>query len=533
MDMLVTEEQYLVDEIALPLDKGQAIARGIQDGTARAVSDGSFKDNYGTAAGVIAATATDKDMLYFSNVVPGTSTDQSSYRSELSGVLGLLHIIEAICSTFKITQGSVTIALDGREAMTQASYTNVEQPLQAGQVAFDLLQTIRHTCSTLPIKVQWRWVEGHQLEKGKRLDWWGNQNRIVDAMAKRFWESCNQKNTPNDPRPLRNEQFLISKAGTKLSRFHKKQLYDQIFGKRTLSYWESKRQFASQHSTMIMWPEAKLALDRLPFGKKRFWTKFTTGFIGTAKKMKQRNQTDTDNCPRCKNPAEDNIHVLQCPDATASDLWATHIQALQTELYRMKTAPTIIATIVNNLLAWRENKPPYFPSSNNWGEHDAAHAQHLLLGWNNFVFGRWHYSWANAQQTYLTSIGSRLSIRRWTTAIIHKLLLTAWDMWDHRNRVLHSLTGDQRQTETHQLDQAILEELNSGYADLFPLDTHLVQAQERNQQILTGTIASKKKWLASVRLSRQLAQQQNTQDPARATLQRQQQLMQRWLHHSS
>ena len=133
--------------------------------------------------------------------------------------------------------------------------------------------------SQLPITISWKWVEGHQAEKGKQMDWWGNQNRLVDALAKTFWNTCQSKHTPNCPRPLLHESCHIALNDLKLSRFHRSHMYAQLYGPRTLEYWKHKTHFSTTQIEVIMWPEACQALSRLPFGLQRFWLKFATGWV--------------------------------------------------------------------------------------------------------------------------------------------------------------------------------------------------------------------------------------------------------------
>jgi hypothetical protein len=68
-------------------DNGLAIARALIAGTAIAVSDGSFKDNQGTSAFIIEG-ASKHGRLVGVNVIPGDSSSQSPYRSELGGDCG-------------------------------------------------------------------------------------------------------------------------------------------------------------------------------------------------------------------------------------------------------------------------------------------------------------------------------------------------------------------------------------------------------------------------------------------------------------
>ena len=63
IESLMSEEDKLVEEIAMPCDKCRQIVIGIQEGTARAISDGSFKDGICTSAGLIFGHEGDNDLL--------------------------------------------------------------------------------------------------------------------------------------------------------------------------------------------------------------------------------------------------------------------------------------------------------------------------------------------------------------------------------------------------------------------------------------------------------------------------------------
>lgn len=241
--------------------------------------------------------------------------------------------------------------------------------------------------------------------------------------------------------------------------------------------------------------------------------------------MQVRSYQPHDQCPRCGVQGEDNVHVLKCPAATES--WHRHQSALQLELRKLHTAPELANAILRNLNAWRSGTQPYFPSTNRWGERDAVQAQNTL-GWTNFAFGRWHRKWAAAQYSYLQAQDSKLSKRRWIVAIIHKLYMTAWDFWDHRNKVLHASSGPRATDETTQLDTTIRTEYALGPTGLQNLDSHLLS--NPIDALLSSRASTKRQWVQSIQLSRRLALAQVATDEHQQ-LQRQQLLMQRWLLH--
>jgi hypothetical protein len=71
------------------------------------------------------------------------------------------------------------------------------------------------------------------------------------------------------------------------------------------------------------------------------------------------------------------------------------------------------------------------------------------IGWQSFLEGRPSVGWSEVQHRYYEFLDSRRTGLRWLTALIQKLWDVAWDMWDHRNRVLRPGTfGRTRPTDS-------------------------------------------------------------------------------------
>ena len=121
---LVQTPRALLDKYTLPTNGGAAIAHAISAGTAAAVSDGLYDDSRqaGSSAFILAPNK-DKgsEFLEGANFVTGLPDKQSSYRSELAGVLGVLTCVEALVKFYKIHEGSITITLDGESVIYQSN----------------------------------------------------------------------------------------------------------------------------------------------------------------------------------------------------------------------------------------------------------------------------------------------------------------------------------------------------------------------------------------------------------------------------
>ena len=65
------------------------------------------------------------------NLVPGPQDTQNSYCSELAGISGNLLILQATCNKYKITSGSITMALDNQSAIDFVTLLYLLNPKQA------------------------------------------------------------------------------------------------------------------------------------------------------------------------------------------------------------------------------------------------------------------------------------------------------------------------------------------------------------------------------------------------------------------
>jgi hypothetical protein len=151
-----------------------------------AVSDGSYSNFYGTAAWVLQGTSS---RCTGQVICPGSAADQNSYKSEVSGLLSILTMVDQFVKFFNIDQGSLEVACDGESALNQIfSYvpiTNINEP------CFDLLFIDRQLWQNSPLKWITRHVKGHQDANSpeQALDIYSKLNIEMDATAKSFMSS--------------------------------------------------------------------------------------------------------------------------------------------------------------------------------------------------------------------------------------------------------------------------------------------------------------------------------------------------------
>jgi hypothetical protein len=130
------------------------------------------------------------------------------------------------------------------------------------------------------------------------------------------------------------------------------------------------------------------------------------------------------------------------------------------------------------------------------------------IGWQSFLEGRPSVGWSEVQHRYYEFLDSRRTGLRWLTALIQKLWDVAWDMWDHRNRVLH----DQEHSVARDLQiQQITDEFATGSVGL-AREAKLLSQED--QSLLQRLPAYQTAWLIRIQAARARAERRDGQRQA-------------------
>jgi hypothetical protein len=147
------------------------------------------------------------------------------------------------------------------------------------------------------------------------------------------------------------------------------------------------------------------------------------------------------------------------------------------------------------------------------------------IGWYPFVTGQLGYLWKGIQQEYLEFLGRRNTGRKWVRELIKKLWGVAWDMWEHRNGILHDTITPAKLRKIAYTNIGIQEEFDTGIEGLLPRDIHWVS--QPIAIVLRYNLEMKEQWLESVAL----AQTRYTarRELNHAAMRMQQEFMEQWL----
>jgi hypothetical protein len=212
------------------------------------------------------------------------------------------------------------------------------------------------------------------------------------------------------------------------------------------------------------------------------------------------------------------VHVWRCLHNTEK-LWNNALADLRSWLESNGSHPEITNLIIDRLSQWRLGDDLVAPPSTHIPWLLELSKKQDSCGWRNFFEGFLLKDWYTTLNQHLSQTHSRKSPRRWLSALIQKLWLIAWDLWEHRNGFLHNK------------DQSILiSQLDAQIADQFKIGTSSLDSGTKSlfkqglPSILERPLDVKQQWLRRVCAARNNVSLGNN---ARYSTERQ--IMARWL----
>jgi hypothetical protein len=137
------------------------------------------------------------------------------------------------------------------------------------------------------------------------------------------------------------------------------------------------------------------------------------------------------------------------------------------------------------------------------GDLRLASGHQAEIGWNNFVLDRWSVKWGEAQQRHYNRIGSKRTSKRWAAAILHKLAMIWWDLWEFRNGLLHALTGQLAIAKDTFLNSLFGEDFTRGTDGINKHYYYLFKGDNTLGNLQAADIITKHQWLQTLLSARQ------------------------------
>ena len=296
--------------------------------------DRSLKDKFGTFAFTVLLT--NKDNRYEGkNWVPGEDDKQSSYRSELCGILGnmiMLNAIPGMQSSHGINEpcGQMIIGSNSESALWN-TFGDVE--ICTKMASDDIVAAIWDQIQQSPLKWKSKWVKGHQDQKCKTtvLDEWTTANVRCDKLASDMWE-WTMENDGDNPRPvvgsLPGETWTLWLNGKKCSTNFDTTLYHHVKADSIISYWTKIGQIVKDTHDLIDWDGYRAAMKA--FQTCQIWlAKHFSGWGGSEVMMSKRQERDNTVCHKWGIP-ETTIHTIQCQHQATKDTYTSLRKPIKT-----------------------------------------------------------------------------------------------------------------------------------------------------------------------------------------------------------
>jgi len=123
------------------------------------------------------------------------------------------------------------------------------------------------------------------------------------------------------------------------------------------------------------------------------------------------------------------------------------------------------------------------------------------IGWTGFLEGLLSVKWADIQDAFYKSIGSRRSGRRWATDLSKQLWKMIFTMWDHRNAVLFESGKIEEMSGIEKVKRAVARERRIGIGNLdrgfIPYFQILTQSFQKMKSI------GLRRWFSMIRQARE------------------------------
>ena len=429
-----------------PSQRLQDFADSMKNGTAKTVSDGSYKDYITTAA----YKALQGTPSFQSTVItPGRAEDQCAYRGELAGLLGIIMMANMICTYFSITHGKITVGCDNTTALWNSFE---DHPITSKHAQRDILQAIRHALQRSPLHWIPKHVKGHQDDTTTNLDEWAQGNVDVDKMA----TECREAVTHIPPHTrLEGEQWRLLLHGQPIVSKVFSSIEWHCYIPIAKSYWEERGRINQGYADHVDWTTVAKATRSTPQYILQYITKLYAGFGATGVSMNRRGHWAVDQCPRC-GETETSQHIFQCSSPTASTTFANGIGEIDD--WVRKTSTDDMADAIFSLITDYREGTDQTVVWDTWSPLVKAAVKHQTkIGPRSFVEGALHNNWVQAQQqAFLLENKTRHSPTKWVATLISKLWVLQHKMWLDRNCTLH-----QTETQTRLHQPAILLDLHN------------------------------------------------------------------------
>jgi hypothetical protein len=370
---------------------------------------------------------------------------------------------------------------------------------------FNVLKMILVNCGGLLFHQEYIHVDAHQddLKRWEDLLREAQLNAACDAGAKAMLQSQDITNLPQqDPFPL--EPLCLFVEGTKMTS-------DTWAHIRYVAGRQVARTFFHEMSRMLTdafdevdWSQMHWTLnEEVPRLFQVCLSKQVMNLAATNKNLGQRHRDGWSNkCPCCTLPVETAEHVILCPEEGRVEVFMRSSELLKRWLYDANTDPELVECIVEYV----QGKGQELMEEIVWGAPERFNAMGQSqdkIGWQQFLEGMISKEITRIQQQHYALSGSRMSLERWSSGLITRLLEITHGQWVYRNFIVHDpVSGTIATARKEELLREIKRQHELGDAGLLEEDKYLAKV---NLEGLEDTSGERQHyWLLAIKTARKV-----------------------------
>ena len=383
------------------------------------ISDGSFKEGVGTSATIFGYGK--KILGYCTSITPGTTSQQSPFRSELAGIAAGVMIYKHVCELLN-KNIKVSFGLDGLQAIRaiQQSYINVDQ------ADFDLIMFIKENLEATNQNVNWIWIKGHQddLRSYSELSWNAKMNIEADRLANRKCKVLLQ----NRYRPR--TTYVEHKAALQIrenytTSLNLNKLYEEVSGQELEAFWIKRNNWTNEVAQEIAWDAFGQSFQSSKRTTQRRVLRLSSGYAPTHDNMFKWKKIDHDQCPGCGTSPENNYHLFHC--SKTKPVRKSIIIAHKDKLMAIMDEP--MADLIIDLLQGM-GRHQVVRGMGHWTQRiRLLIAIQSQVGWENFAFG-WVVQGWSAFLHQQSKQGFDIPKNKRLQKLIHILWEITRQLWD-------------------------------------------------------------------------------------------------------
>jgi ribonuclease HI len=489
------------------------IREQIRNGNIVSCSDGSVRDNTGSFGFIISSTQGQR-LLKGRGPTPGAYSN--SFRSEAYGVLAAMRWLQrAISEEIPPADMIVTHYLDNQsviKCLDRIDWFSWKAPNTRLQPEQDVLDEIHTIVRSLPIRIEFKWIKGHQdlttpyhtLSLPAQLNCDADQEAdLYHHQAQRLQQQDNlhqhhhqtqQQYQQVTPLPSTPAQLIIQHQS--VTKHLKRRVREAIAITRLQAYLKHKFQWDDTIFNCIDWQLYQQIIGKYTDQRttivKHLHVLSPTGHIA------HRNDPNLPHeCPACGVPFEDNAHVIKCLHPTRR-IWRDNTTQKLFHYRPEESDPHLLDILRDGISRYHSNHPLPNPQQYPRRYHVLIRQQNSI-GWDHLYRGRWCKEWDTLQTQYRqhqnhappTTISST-----WTLGI-GRLLIDQWlALWKLRNEQRH---GVDQARHSRIREHALRHELQKLYtfkSQVCPIDNHIFQASAEAHLHHTPNLDHIETWIA-------------------------------------